>query len=177
MKKRIFAIVFAVTMLLIFLQAAFAQDLCTPDARKGCIGSTAWWYDSCGNPSRVDRYCNYNEDCVDGNCVVRCGNGRCDSEENCGICSQDCRCADYEQCSWNTCQTYCGNGRCDGSETCSSCTQDCSCSQYEKCSYNGRCETYCGNGKCEGNENCNSCFQDCGCGKSEECAPGGPRAD
>lgn len=177
MKKRIFIAAFAVILIFLMQGIVMAQEACTPDARKGCSGSTVWWYDSCGNPTRVDRYCSYNEDCIDGNCVLRCGNGICDSGEDCGTCSQDCGCAEYEQCSWGRCQTYCGNGRCDGNENCNSCVSDCGCSSDERCSYSGQCETYCGNGKCDGNENCNSCFQDCGCSKSEECTPGGPRTD
>ncbi|MDI6737120.1 MAG: hypothetical protein QME12_01225 [Nanoarchaeota archaeon] len=177
MKKRIFVIALAVMLILVFGQAVFAPD-CTPDATRGCSGSAVWWFDSCGNPSRLDRYCAYNEDCIEGNCVRRCGNGRCDSSENCNTCSQDCGCSSSQRCSWSgQCETFCGNRQCDGSENCNTCVSDCRCGSDQRCSYSGQCETFCGNGKCEGNENCNTCFQDCGCSKSEECAPGNSRAD
>lgn len=177
MKKRIFVFVLAVMLFLIFGQLVFAPD-CTPDATRGCSGGAVWWFDSCGNPSRVDHYCAYNQDCVDGNCINRCGNGRCDSGENCNSCSQDCGCSSSQRCTYSgQCETYCGNGQCDGSEKCNSCVSDCGCNSDQRCSYSGQCETFCGNGQCDGNENCNSCFQDCGCSKSEECAPGNSRED
>ncbi|MDD4878660.1 MAG: hypothetical protein PHO02_06545 [Candidatus Nanoarchaeia archaeon] len=177
MKKRVFAVVFAVMLIIVFGQAVFAPD-CTPDATKGCSGNVVWWFDSCGNPTRVDSYCAYNQECVDGNCVMKCGNGRCDSGETCSSCSQDCGCSSSQRCSWSgQCETYCGNGQCDGSENCNSCVSDCGCGSNKRCSYSGQCETFCGNGQCDGNENCNTCFQDCGCSKSEECAPGGSRTD
>ena len=177
MKKRIFVIAIAVMLIMILGQAVVAPD-CTPDATRGCSGSAVWWFDSCGNPSRVDRYCAYNEDCIDGNCVRRCGNGRCDSGETCSSCTQDCGCSSSQRCSYSgQCETYCGNGQCDGNENCNSCVSDCGCDSDKRCSYSGQCESYCGNGNCDGNENCNSCYLDCSCSNSEDCSPGNTRAD
>ena len=177
MKKRIFVIAIAVMLIMILGQAVIAPD-CTPDATRGCSGSAVWWFDSCGNPSRVDRYCAYNEDCIDGNCVRRCGNGRCDSGETCSSCTQDCGCSSSQRCSYSgQCETYCGNGQCDGNENCNSCVSDCGCDSDKRCSYSGQCESYCGNGNCDGNENCNSCYLDCSCSNSEDCSPGNTRAD
>lgn len=93
-----------------------------------------------------------------------CGNGKCDSGENCETCPGDC----------GACPTLCGNGTCEAGETCTSCPDDCG-----QCCGNGACEAElgescdtcsldcgacCGNGKCEAQygESCDTCASDCG---------------
>ncbi len=80
---------------------------------------------------------------------LRCGNGTCESNENCMNCAADC----------GTCPTTCGNGVCDeaGGENCENCAADC-----------GQCAT-CGDYHCNPvlpsgavDETCTSCPQDCG---------------
>lgn len=98
-----------------------------------------------------------------------CGNGVCESGENCSNCSQDC----------GACTT-CGNGVCDSGETCSTCPQDCGACPVNPVCGNGSCEVgetcatcpqdcgtcpvnpVCGNGICDSGETCSSCPQDCG---------------
>jgi hypothetical protein len=44
-----------------------------------------------------------------------CGNGKCQKNESCSSCPQDC----------GACPPVCGDGTCNGTETCSTCAQDC----------------------------------------------------
>jgi PGF-pre-PGF domain-containing protein len=51
--------------------------------------------------------------------AIICGDGRCEGEETCSSCPQDCgRCPSGRK-------AYCGDGKCDSGETCSSCPDDC----------------------------------------------------
>jgi hypothetical protein len=108
-----------------------------------------------------------------------CGNGTCDSTENCGNCPKDC----------GFCKT-CGDGTCDNGESCVGCPQDCGacpscgngfCDATEDCTICpqdcGKCAA-CGDGTCQTNESCNNCPDDCGkcvgcgdglCGSTETC--------
>ena len=100
-----------------------------------------------------------------------CGNGICESNEDCSSCPNDCcayksepYCGNgicekneigvcYEDCEW------CGNGYCEKSESCSSCSKDCGfCSS----------EAYCGDGICNSGE-CKTCSKDC---KISQCIDG-----
>ncbi len=144
---------------------------CTANDHKGCSGSYVYWYDSCGNQGSYVQACYYNQECTDGVCVNKCGNGVCTADENCASCVQDCACASTERCDWGTCNTYCGNGVCDANENCWGCVQDCGCSGYERCE-GGTCVTYCGNGRCDGTETCGTCGSDCGCASNQECVGG-----
>ncbi len=74
-----------------------------------------------------------------------CGDGTCDSGEDCNGCAADC----------GACPVLCGDGSCDPGEDCASCGADC-----------GACDP-CGDGVCALNESCLDCPADCG-----ECAPG-----
>lgn len=124
--------------------------------------------------------------CVGGS-ANPCGNGTCDSGENCGTCAADCPCGNGKECQNNACvdkpaPNTCGNGRCDtNGETCSNCAQDCGCGTGKTCQ-NGQCvdapAAKCGNGTCEpaGGENCETCAADCGCTnnwtcKEKKCTP------
>ena len=71
----------------------------------------------------------------------QCGNGKCESGEDCSNCEQDC----------GKCGPTCGNGQCESGEDCKNCEQDC-----------GTCDAECGNGKCESGEGCATCPKDCG---------------
>jgi MYXO-CTERM domain-containing protein len=95
----------------------------------------------CGNGK-----CENNENCSNcsQDCGSCCGNGACDNGENCGSCSKDCG-------------SCCGNGQCDNGENCSTCDKDC-----------GKC---CGNGACDYGEQCETCPTDCKCLPSGELSP------
>jgi len=93
--------------------------------------------------------------------TTQCGDGMCDSSENCGSCQSDCGPCDDAQC---------GDGTCDPSEDCGSCQSDC-----------GPCDdAQCGDGTCDPNEHCDACENDCGlcddtqCGGGDPCAPDEP---
>ncbi len=70
-----------------------------------------------------------------------CGDGSCNSGEDCRSCASDC----------GACPARCGDGSCNGGEDCRSCAGDC-----------GACAATCGNGACDGAESCTSCPGDCG---------------
>ena len=74
-----------------------------------------------------------------------CGDNKCNGDENCTICTEDCG-----NC---TSENYCGDSECNMDESCLTCSEDC-----------GNCtsENYCGDNNCSGNETCESCSQDCG---------------
>ena len=80
-----------------------------------------------------------------------CGDGDCNNDETCDICSDDC----------GTCQIIevCGNGICDFNEDSSSCLQDCP-------------VEYCGDGACNNNEDCSICPSDCGVCDDSYCGDG-----
>ena len=95
----------------------------------------------CGNG-----LCETGEDCSScptdcGGCGPSCGNGACEGGESCSSCPGDC----------GGCGPVCGNGACEGGESCSGCPGDC-----------GGCGPVCGNGACEGGEDCAGCPGDCG---------------
>jgi hypothetical protein len=73
--------------------------------------------------------------CVNGTCRTAtssaCGDGTCDTDENCSTCPDDC----------GTCGAECGNGTCESGEDCSTCPGDC-----------GTCGG--GDGGCEKDEDC-----------------------
>ncbi len=108
-----------------------------------------------------------------------CGNGICDSNENCSTCPQDCQCPTGQLCQNGTCQqsNSCGNGICEAGrkEDCGSCTQDCKCASGETCN-NGKCQPtrLCGNNRCDSGqgENCSTCVQDCPCAAGKLCQSG-----
>lgn len=71
-----------------------------------------------------------------------CGDGTCDSGEDCASCAGDC----------GACPGYCGDGFCEPArgEDCIGCERDC-----------GVCP-YCGDGTCDPDETCSTCNTDCG---------------
>ncbi len=176
MKGRLFFPLVLFVILLSYCGLAL-DDNCTSLDHKGCDGNYVYWFDSCGNKENYVYACNWNEECVNGECIPLCGNGVCEEDkgETCSNC-KDCSCRSYERCSWGQCKTYCGNGRCDTDENCWKCNLDCSCGNDERCDYPGVCRTYCGNGKCDSDENCQICY-DCACESNQDCRPSSPNAD
>ncbi len=131
----------------------------TPPASGACTASAAPGV--CG-----DGICDTNEDCNScagdcGACPV-CPDGICNGTEDCTSCPTDC----------GACP-QCGDGICNGNEDCVSCPADCSncpvcgdgqCDSSENCAncpQDCPCPT-CGDGACNGNEDCASCAVDCG---------------
>lgn len=94
---------------------------------------------TCGDGS-----CDSNEDCVNcpNDCGVCCGDGSCNYGESCLNCETDC----------GVCPpgTFCGDGNCDYDEFCNGCVLDC-----------GFCPS-CGDSECSGFETCLTCEEDCG---------------
>jgi len=59
-----------------------------------------------------------------------CGNGKCETGENCYDCSQDCKCGTNEYCSEvdkKCVSSICGNGKCEPFESSENCCDDCKC--------------------------------------------------
>ncbi len=135
---------------------------CTPNDHKGCVGSAIYWFDSCDNQGNWVQSCGYNYECVNGACQIKCGNGRCDSDETCYSCVADCGCGTYERCDGGQCKSWCGNGRCDANENCGGCHADCGCASNEECA-GGRCVKLCGNNRHDSGENCATCPADFPC--------------
>ena len=106
-----------------------------------------------------------------------CGNGTCETGENCENCAADCGCKNGQTCQNGTCITtgpVCGNGTCETGENCENCAADCGCKNGQTCQ-NGTCTTTgpaCGNGTCETGENCENCVADCSCSSSQTCQNG-----
>ncbi len=164
-----------IALLLVLMLAALALlsvggvgQECLPNDHLGCVGNSVYWFDSCDAQGGFYQSCWSTQECVNGACREKCGNGACDAGETCSSCVQDCSCSSTERCEYGACRPYCGNGQCNSGETCSSCAQDCGCSSYEQCTYSG-CETYCGNSRCESDEGCSTCWSDCACASNEEC--------
>jgi 3D (Asp-Asp-Asp) domain-containing protein len=117
-------------------------------------------------PTCGDGWCDTGEDCSScpsdcGACPSggggpTCGDGWCDAGEDCSSCPSDCG-----ACSGGGGPT-CGDGWCDAGEDCSSCPADCG-----ACSSGGGGPT-CGDGWCDAGEDCSSCPADCG-----TCSSGG----
>ncbi|HMR05412.1 MAG TPA: hypothetical protein PKA88_06530 [Polyangiaceae bacterium] len=97
---------------------------------------------------------------------VACGNGSCQSGENCGNCPADCPCSGAASCYNSSCCTpqcagkQCGTNACGGS--CGTC------SGTLTCNGNGQC-VGCGDGTCASPENCATCPADCGCSGTAVC--------
>jgi len=99
-----------------------------------CLGAVTPKPEICGN--KIDEDC----DGADKPCPPKCPDGKCNGNENCNNCPQDCgKC--------------CGNKKCEPQwgENCKTCPQDC-----------GKCPPKCGDGVCNGKETCLTCPQDCG---------------
>jgi hypothetical protein len=118
-----------------------------------------------------------------------CGDGVCQSGEDCGKCAQDCRCPENLECDPGDSDAnslgcaevdeYCGDGNCGSGETCEDCLGDCPCGSGWECdpddsgaNSNGCVEleeeSYCGDGFCDPEEDCVTCEGDCEC----ECGDG-----
>jgi N-acetylneuraminic acid mutarotase len=121
-----------------------SEQVCEPNCAGRVCGG-----DGCGGSCGA---CDIGEACnVQGQCVdvpLNCGDGVCDSDEDCALCPEDCG-----QC--------CGDGFCDANqgETCQTCPADCG-----MCCGDGTCDTSIG-------ENCSTCPADCGCGTDGVCDP------
>ncbi|MHA1973493.1 MAG: hypothetical protein ACTSW1_10895 [Candidatus Hodarchaeales archaeon] len=71
--------------------------------------------------------------------VAVCGNGNCETGENCHDCSVDCKCNPGEYCSKETkkcLKPVCGNGRCEPFENQENCCNDCGCPPDYICNEN-----------------------------------------
>ncbi len=112
-----------------------------------------------------------------------CGNGVCDTGENCRNCLKDCSCKADEICKNKVCtkkekqKEVCGNGVCGTGEDESNCCNDCPCtSQDQVCNQETRnCESKeskvrHGDGICDVSENCWDHQKDCKCDKGEFCS-------
>lgn len=78
-----------------------------------------------------------------------CGDGNCDENENCALCSEDCGICVQPAIGEN-----CGNGTCEGDEGCFLCQEDCG-----PCADQGA--SICGDAICSGDEGCQQCPEDC----------------
>jgi hypothetical protein len=115
--------------------------------------------------------CPSNQECVDHQCQLVCGNNKTDAGETCTSCPQDIVCKSNEKCNQGICEVYCGNKQIDAGETCTSCPKDVICQSYEKCT-NTVCQGFCGNKKKDAGETCTSCPQDAFCSSNERCILG-----
>lgn len=115
---------------------------------------------------------------------IICGDGKCDTTENCANCIKDCPCKSGEECSKekNKCikkaqpaeepkGPVCGDSVCDPNENCFDCRDDCKCADDEYCSPTEKIciKPVCGNSKCESSEGPYTCCIDCFCTTGEEC--------
>lgn len=114
-----------------------------------------------GECDHVDPDCDSNKG--SGATGICCGNGKCDTTENCNICPADCSC-------------NCGDGICSGIEGENTCTCPLDCGSCGGDVTNQTCKVFscvstsceiiskdncCGNLICEKNEHSNSCIDDC----------------
>lgn len=123
------------------------QCACDEEQYYGDSSSTTCTSGKCPPGTYV---CNRDEGCCDYGTVYpddndssgenTCGNGVCDSKENCMNCGSDCG-------------VCCGDGDCNYEETCLTCELDC-----------GICPEgdFCGDGICSIDEECDLCYVDCG---------------
>ncbi len=167
------------------LERAIADGECVDGACQGgegaydgtCIAATEE-DPGCWGPE-WECLCNI---CTASGCKIpaSCGNGTCDSGENCFSCAADCSCGDEQACSvvaGECAADTCGNGACDADENCLSCQADCGCSGGESCAFGICTGDPCGgityDGCCDGDDSLvycdngdlvvNSC-QGSGCG-------------
>lgn len=117
-----------------------AKPTCTDGTCRTSCG------DCCADPNSGDctAYQASCGPCSDGSF---CGDGTCDTGEDCSSCPVDC----------GACPSSCGDGTCDPGEDCASCEADC-----------GACN--CGDGQCTAPaEDCASCPADCGACPAAQC--------
>ncbi len=119
----------------------------------------------CGSPPSsetsctdgFDNDCDGNVDCTDADCnqdpACRCGNGTCESGEDCNSCPADCISKTKGKPSSQYC---CGDGTCGGAENETNCAVDCGSGSY------------CDDGTCDPGEDECSCPEDCGTPPSTE---------
>jgi len=106
--------------------------------------------------------------------TASCGNGTCETGEDCANCAADCACTTGQTCQNGVCLgiSSCGNAKCetDKGENCSTCPDDCACANGKICN-NGKCivASKCGNGTCDADENCSTCAADCACTNGQKC--------
>jgi len=118
----------------------------------------------CGSPPSTetnctdgsDNDCDGTSDCADIDCnqdpACKCGNGMCDTGEDCNSCSEDC----ISRTAPPKLAYCCGDGTCEGAENETNCAVDCGGGSY------------CDDGTCDpGEDQCN-CPQDCGTPPSNE---------
>ncbi len=147
------------------------NEICEPERGENCISCPS----DCGCYrkfvcSRKQKKCiEYDTD--------KCGDGKCDPEEDCTICYRDC-CRDGQSCDLYSgiCKddVNCGNDICEKNENCSTCPNDCKCPDGKICRV-GACvdKDTCNNGICESDigENCVTCPNDCKCPSNMKCNP------
>ena len=123
--------------------------ICTPACDLKQCGD-----DGCGNPCGM---CPDDKTCIDGQCEVTCGDGKCAAgeetkcscPEDCGVCEGCCMWPG--QCEAGTSDIACGKK----GEYCLACTIGKSC-------HDQQCIFYCGDGICGGEETKCDCAEDCG---------------
>ena len=115
--------------------------------------------------------CPTNQECINNECQLVCGNNKTDPGETCTSCPKDVICQSDEKCNQGVCEVYCGNKQIDAGETCTSCPQDVICQSFEKCTL-GVCQGFCGNKKKDPGETCSSCPQDAFCSSNQRCVLG-----
>ncbi len=144
------------------------EDCATPQDHGICKDNEAYWVDSCGYEGELRESCTGETECFEGECRLKCGNGICEEDEDCGTCKPDCGCESFERCQAGVCITFCGNEICELEENCGTCEQDCGCGEFGRCT-DGKCEVWCGNDRCDSSEDCESCSEDCGCSYTQRC--------
>jgi hypothetical protein len=182
------------------------EPACSSDT--DCDDEDACTLDGCIMPGTCEAECAYeqrsscanNDGCCpagctssdDDDCSASCGNGVCESSENCLRCRQDCGCMGGQLCCSGLCveprcsSDYdCGDGKSCTVDWClnpGSCVAECDNREIAVCMHNdgccasgcssatdSDCSSSCGNRLCEAGESCTSCEQDCGCGSGLCC--------
>jgi len=148
-----------------------------------------------------DTFCPEGYACNVNTCELKCGNGVCQSGENCGNCPVDCldngevccgnavkvgdccvdaNCSQAQACVDYSCTdlVFCGadalsQGQlcCDSTVIAGDCCTDSDCSNNEYCLDN-HCTSLCGNQVCDNSEDCESCPIDCECATEVQCGDG-----
>ena len=130
-----------------------SQQNCVPEECTFPAHSVAKCVDDACDFDCEEGYEKDGNSCAAVNSGPVCGDHKCEGDETCTSCEQDCGKCEAEP--------SCGDHKCEGDETCETCEQDC-----------GKCEAKpsCGDQECNGDETCETCEQDCGkCAAEPSC--------